>query len=195
MRIGKVEITPGFLLLAAWLNYMDQQGLFWLGMVSCFLHECGHLVVLHILKDNVKRIHLTVFGAEICMSHGLSYRGELLAACMGPAVNMVLAGLLRHVPRMEAVVGLNLVLACFNLLPIGSLDGGRILRCLLCMLLGAEYGEQIARKISYVMLFVFFGILVVVLQIGGNLTFLLTSVWLLQRIPEKARKRGRKSAK
>ena len=80
MRIGKVEITPGFLLLAAWLNYMDQQGLFWLGMVSCFLHECGHLVVLHILKNNVKRIHLTVFGAEICMSHGLSYRGELLAA-------------------------------------------------------------------------------------------------------------------
>lgn len=195
MRIGKVEITPGFLLLAAWLNYMDQQGLFGLGMVSCFLHECGHLVVLHILKSPVKQIRLTACGAEICMARGLSYRGELLAACMGPAVNMVLAGLLCHVPRMKAVVGLNLVLACFNLLPIGSLDGGRILCCLLCMLLGAEYGDKIARKISYVMLFVFFGVLVVVLQIGGNLTLLLTSVWLLQRIPEKERKRGRKSAK
>lgn len=195
MKIGKIEISPGFLMLAAWLNYMDQQNLFWMGMVSCFLHECGHLAVLHLLKRPVKRICMTIYGAEIYLANGLSYREELLAACMGPAVNISLAILLCHVPGMEAVAGMNLVLACFNLLPIGSLDGGRILRCILCMLFGAVYGDGIARRISYVMLFVFLCGLAVVLQIGGNLTLLLASVWLLQRIPEKGRKRARKSVK
>ena len=195
MKIGKVELSPGFLLLAAWLNYMDQQCLFWIGVGSCFLHECGHLAVLHLLRKPVKRIRLTAYGAEICLEQGLSYRGELLAACMGPAVNLTLAGILCHIPGMNVASGLNLVLALFNLLPIGSLDGGRVLRCVLCMLFGAQRGDHLIRGISYGIMVVFFGLLILLLKTGGNLTLLLASVWLLQRIPEKGRRRMGKSAK
>lgn len=190
-----MEISPGFLVLTAWLNYMDHQGLFLPGIISCFLHECGHLAVLHFLKKPVKMIRLTVFGAEICMARSLSYREEILAACMGPAVNLVLAGVLCRVPGMEAVAGLNLVLACFNLLPIGSLDGGRVLCCLLCLLLGTEYGDTVFHRISCLAACLVCGGGILVLGIGGNLTLLLTSVWLLRRVSKKGCSTGRKSRK
>ena len=195
MKLGKLEISPGFLLLAAWLNYVDQQGLFWVGMLSCFLHECGHILALRLLKNTVRKIRLTAYGAEILMSRGLSYRGEMLAAFAGPAVNFGLAGCFCRVPGLEAAAGLNLVLACFNLLPIGALDGGRIFRCFLCVLFGGEYGEAIARRVSRFVLWVACGAGIAVLWMGRNLTLLLASVWLLRGIPEKGQKRGRKSVK
>ena len=195
MKIGKLEVSPGFLLLAAWLNYVDQQGLFLMGMLSCFLHECGHILALHLLKNSVRKIFLTVHGAEILMRRSLSYRGEMLAAFAGPAVNFVLAGCFCRVPGLEAAAGLNLVLAFFNLLPIGALDGGRIFRCLLCVLFGGVCGEEIARRISCFVLCAACGAGVVILWMGRNLTLLLASVWLLRGISEKGQKRGRKSVK
>ena len=195
MKIGKVEAGCGFLILAAWLNYVDRQGLFLIGLMSCVLHECGHLAVLHILRKPIRKIRLTVSGAEICMVHGLSYGEELAAAAMGPAVNIFLAGLLCHVPGMEAAAGMNLILGCFNLLPMESLDGGRILHSVLSILFGAEGGDRIAFLISHAVLFVVCVVGLILFRVAGNLTLMLTSAWLLQRILRNGRKRGRKSVK
>ena len=37
LRPGRVEVTGGFLLLAAWLNYLDRQGIVPLALLSCAL--------------------------------------------------------------------------------------------------------------------------------------------------------------
>lgn len=42
MRLGRVEVTGGFLLLTAWLNYLDRQGVVPLALLACALHELGH---------------------------------------------------------------------------------------------------------------------------------------------------------
>ena len=73
------------------------------------------------------------------VDRGLSYGQEAAAALAGPAVNLTLALALCRLPGGELWAGLNLVLACFNLLPVGRLDGGRVLRCLLSWLLGPEW--------------------------------------------------------
>ena len=59
LRPGRVEVTGGFLLLAAWLNYLDRQGIVPLALLSCALHELGHLLVLRLLGVRVRRLSIT----------------------------------------------------------------------------------------------------------------------------------------
>ena len=42
MRLGRVEVSAGCLLLLAWLNYWDTQGVVALGLLACLLHELAH---------------------------------------------------------------------------------------------------------------------------------------------------------
>ena len=85
---GRVEVTGGFLLLAAWLNYLDRQGIVPLALLSCALHELGHLLVLRLLGVRVRRLSITAVGAEMETDRSLSYGGEILAALAGPLVNL-----------------------------------------------------------------------------------------------------------
>ena len=82
-RLGRVEVTGGFLLLTAWLNYLDRQGVVPLALLACALHELGHWAALRALGVRVRRVRLTAVGAEMEVDRGLSYGGELLAALAG----------------------------------------------------------------------------------------------------------------
>ena len=46
---GRVEATGGFLLLVAWLNYLDRSLLVPLALCACAVHELGHCAALHLL--------------------------------------------------------------------------------------------------------------------------------------------------
>ena len=67
------------------------------------------------------------------MRHGRRSLARTIAA--GPAMNLVLAGVCAIVGYYPGA-SVNLALACFNLLPVGTLDGGRLLR------LALTKGEQ-----------------------------------------------------
>ena len=133
-----MEVTGGFLLLAAWLNYLDRQGIVPLALLSCTLHALRHLLVLLLLGVRVRRLSITAVGAEMEIDRSLSYGGEVLAALAGPLVNLALALTFCRFSWGWVFAGLNLALCCFNLLPVGRLDGGRVLRCVLAWLLGPE---------------------------------------------------------
>ena len=68
MRLGRVEVTGGFLLLTAWLNYLDRQGVVPLALLACALHELGHWAALRALGARVRRVRLTAVGAEMGVS-------------------------------------------------------------------------------------------------------------------------------
>ena len=111
MRLGRGEVTGGFLLLTAWLNYLDRQGVVPLALLVCALHELGHWAALRALGARVRRVRRT-----------LSYGGELLAALAGPGANLALALAFSPLTGGGLFAGLNLALACFNLLPVGQMD-------------------------------------------------------------------------
>ena len=71
------------------------------------------------------------------MRHGRRSLARTIAA--GPAANLVLAGICGIVGYYPGA-SVNLALAAFNLIPIGSLDGGRLLR--LALTTDETKGEQ-----------------------------------------------------
>ena len=68
LRPGRVEVTGGFLLLAAWLNYLDRQGIVLLALLSCALHELGHLLVLRLLGVRVRRTYRMAAAIALAIS-------------------------------------------------------------------------------------------------------------------------------
>lgn len=192
MRIGKLEVTAPFFLMLAWLNYLDRQGLVPLCVLACCFHELGHLLSIRLLSGDIKLIRLTAVGAEMVLCRPMGYGQEMVAALAGPGVNLLLAVLCCRWSWGTLFAGLNLALGCFNLLPVGRLDGGRFLHGLLAVFCGLNVAEQIGALLD--------GCLVGSLLLAGallawkngNITLLSVGLWLLV-VFSKGKKRGNRA--
>lgn len=179
MRIGRVEVTGGFLLLLAWLNYLDQQLILPMAAVACILHELGHYLAIRLVRGTIKYVRLTAIGAEMAVARPLNYWQEGLAALAGPAVNIILALVFCSWSWGAGFAGLNLVLALFNLIPVGRLDGGRTLNCLLALLAGPEYAQRAGEKLDLIFASLVLGAGVWLAVSGKNFTLFMVAIWLL----------------
>jgi Zn-dependent protease len=124
----------------------------------CILaHELGHTVVSMALGHPVRRVVLFALGgvSEIDGEPERA-RDELLIAGVGPLVSLVIAGGAwlgydaspagaLHTALLGLLCWSNLLLAVFNLLPGLPLDGGRLLRAVVCAF-GARFvtGTRVA---------------------------------------------------
>jgi Zn-dependent protease len=140
-------------------------------------HELGHALCARRLGVNVVDILLTPLGGAARLEGQLTNpRAEVLIAAAGPAVNLILAGLisipliLMHpdaLPQnlnnatsfheqdsfswfslLSAGCLFNIILGVVNLVPAFPTDGGRILRGLLSMRLGRLTATRIATRIG-----------------------------------------------
>lgn len=179
MRIGHLEVTGGFFLLLAWLNYLDRQLIVPMAAVACMLHELGHYLVIRLVGGNVRLIRLTAIGAEMVVARPLNYWQEGIAALAGPAVNLVLALVFCSWTWGAGFAGLNLVLALFNLIPVGRLDGGRALHCLLALLAGPGCAQRAGEKLDLIFASLALGAGVWLAGSGKNFTLFLVAMWLL----------------
>lgn len=178
MRWGRVEATGGFLMMLAWLNYLDRSFLVPMALAACGFHELGHIAVIRLLGGSIKGIRLTAIGAELVLARPLGYWQEGLSALAGPGVNLLLAFACCKVPNGLNFAGLNLVLALFNLLPVGRLDGGRALYCTLTLLASPEAADRAERWLDCLCTA---GAMVSGLFLAlfrGNITLLLVALWL-----------------
>ena len=202
LRWKRIEISGGFLLLAAGLYYLDTQGVVLWAALAAALHELGHYLVIRLFGGRVTLLRLTCVGAEMALSarRPLSLSGQLCAALAGPAVNLALAfsgARLADGERGYLFAGLNLALGLFNLLPAAQLDGGRALRCVLLLLGRVEEADRAVRAVSAGLALAVVAAGVFALGSGGNVTLLLTALWLLSAavLPgegEKRKKRRRR---
>jgi len=177
LRWGRVEVTGGFLLVMAWLNYADTQALLPLALCACAAHELGHWAAVKARGGTVSRLRLTAAGAELRLGGAMSYPSELLCTLAGPAVNLLLAGVSARLGWL-VFAGVNLALGCFNLLPVGCLDGGRAVYCVLALLGGPEVaGEagEVLDRVLVCLLLIAGGLAV---RAGGSFTLLLVALWM-----------------
>ncbi len=152
--------------------------------VSCVLasamHEGGHLLAMLALGCPPQVCTLGAFGVRIEMGNErmVGYRRNLLISFAGPTVNLLAAPLL-WVCGCEQAAVVHLTLAVFNLLPAAALDGGQILRCLLCLAGKETRADSWLRILSAAVLLPLAALAFwLVLSGRGNVTLLIVSGYL-----------------
>jgi Zn-dependent protease len=125
-----------------WMGVLGAIGVF----ASIVLHELAHSVVGRRLGLHIHGITLFVFGGAAEMGEEpADPRTEFWMAIAGPLMSVLLAGIffllgfalsalgapLPLVAVVGYLVGINLILAAFNMVPAFPLDGGRVLRAAL----------------------------------------------------------------
>lgn len=149
LRWGKLEAGWGFALLAVLSLLAGAGEVLPLVLFSALCHEAGHLAALRLAGARVERVRLTAFGAEIqADTRRLSYPREILCTLAGPAVNLLLALLFARLMGSYVTAGANLLLGCFNLLPVPALDGGRALYLLVSWLFDPPAADQVCRAVG-----------------------------------------------
>ena len=175
-----MEVSGWFLLAAALLLYLDTDGLAFPIAAAFSLHELGHWAAIRILGGRVRKIRISLAGAELVLdrSRGLSYGRELLCTLAGPGTNFLLAALFARW-GCPLWAGINWVTGCFQLLPVLPLDGGRGLFCFLCLFQHPERVEGWLHRGGWaVSVFLLAAGVAVLAVTKGNFTLLLVGSWV-----------------
>jgi len=181
-----VKIHATFLLIIIWVaasHWLQGNNLpmmlygiaFVLALFACVvLHEFGHALMAQ--KFNIKTRDITLLpigGVARLERMPDDPKQELWVALAGPAVNVVIAGILLLVLLLtatleplshlgltsgsfvERLMVVNVFLVVFNMLPAFPMDGGRVLRSLLAMRMDYARATQISASIGQGMAFLF----------------------------------------
>lgn len=149
LRWGKLEAGWGFAVLAVLTLLAGAGEVLSVAVLSALCHELGHLSALRLAGARVEKVRLTAFGAEIrADTRRLSYPREIACTLAGPAVNLLLALIFARLAGSYVAAGANLLLGCFNLLPVPALDGGRALHLLVSWLFDPMAADRACRRIG-----------------------------------------------
>ena len=165
------------------------------------LHELGHSLVAQRFHIPVREIVLLPIGGVALLSRTPSKPlHELLIALAGPLVNVIIAAILLAITGATTALGLldtsailqtreltpsfstlllwllaaNISLVVFNLIPAFPLDGGRILRAILAMVMSFRRATQISAVVGQLIAIALgsFGL------VSGNLVLVLVAVFI-----------------
>ncbi|MCD8353709.1 MAG: peptidase M50 [Clostridiales bacterium] len=183
LTAGRVTLTADFLFLLALLVYTGVGPVLGCCGVAAALHEMGHVLCCRALGVPVRRLRLSLVGAELDLG-GRCRSGaeECLVALAGPLVNLLTAALALAPPlpgqSNYLFAGASLMLALFNLLPILPLDGSRILHGALSALCSLDWADWVTAGLSRLLK-------LALLPPGawcavkGNFSLLVVAVWLI----------------
>ena len=186
IRNTRLHLSIWFFAILYLFLIMDRQQFYPLFFGSIFLHEAAHLIIMIWWKKKILSISLLPFGIRVSTEETViqSYGQEISITLAGPLANFICAAgclwcLSFHQSLPLAVsAAVNLVLGAFNLLPIGVLDGGRLLTQFLQMR-GCQKTEKITSTVSLLFLLPLLSFSIwLFLFHGHNPSLLITGIYL-----------------
>ena len=146
----KVTCSKPFLLAVILLFMLDRSGFYLLVFGGILIHEAGHLLAMWLLRCRVERLEFRLSGLRLDYTEGhLGYGRDAFIALSGPGANLLAAGLLvlcspaQPSEKLYLAIGVQVLLAGFNLLPALPMDGGRALQALVEWRWGVERGSRV----------------------------------------------------
>jgi len=142
-------------------------------LLSVCLHELGHAMAAK--RFGIETAHITMYpfgGVAAIKDMPDDPDQEMIIALAGPAVNFVLVavfGLAWGVVGgrfLVAMIGMNLMMGLFNLIPAFPMDGGRVLRALLARRMGWVPASMLAIRIGRGFAWAFLGLGLVLFHPG-----------------------------
>lgn len=118
-------------------------------LAAAAAHEAGHLIAMIVSGNRPKSITVYPFGIDIASGHSLcSYRTDIFISAAGCAVNLLLSAVFFAV--LPTFAQCCAVLFLLNILPVKSLDGGRIVECFLLLRMDQDRAEGILYVTSFI---------------------------------------------
>ena len=180
-----IKVSPFFIIYSTIIVFTDSPYIL-PTILGIILHELGHILCAKILRAKITRLTLSPLGAQMKLEGIIPYKDELLIALSGPLLGIL--GFLFAFPfahRSEmcsAFAIISLSLSIFNLLPLPSLDGGRILRCALCSLVSLNIAEKVSKTLGFFTLCLLwaFTVYFMIKLAGGLSVFIFCSIFFLK---------------
>ena len=183
-KISGVTVRIDYLLLTliALFSFFDNGKIMLLALSTAFIHELGHIFAAEIVGSGVKELYFTAIGIRMKTKvplHLLSLVKKLIVLSSGCLINMVMC-IVFYISKQNNAALFHLVTAVFNILPVGTLDGGRILTEILSTRLEIVHSEKICDIISIVLsVFLFVLGACVLIHSGYNFSLIITSFYLV----------------
>ena len=158
-RLFGTEIYVSFLFCAVitLMLAVDRTGYCLPTLCAAAFHETGHLFAMWLIDCRPKSIRLVPASVSITSDFPRKRYGELLIAVSGPLFNIVLfCSLMINYKLTASDISfkygiINMVIGCFNLLPVRGLDGGTVLETVLSRLFGdRDKAERTTKTITAV---------------------------------------------
>ena len=184
-KIFGVNIKISFLLIimVTLFSLFDETSLSVFALFSAFIHEFGHIAAAIIARCSIKEIALMPFGIRMTMKKSLDLlpiKKKIFIIAAGPTVNLLcFTAIFALEKKINGGALIHLITALFNLLPIGTLDGGKILYELLSVKIKIGKVEQICDIISFftAVLLLFLG-MAVLFETGYNISLIVTAIYI-----------------
>ncbi len=160
----RIKIMPSAYIMLAAMLVSNRIGVLLLYFLSAALHELGHLAAAYLSKVEITDVRFTYSGIRMHTGNKMmSYKQELVTAIAGPLSNLIVisicaALLMLNGSRLDHCVSScndllinnmftfsgafgfvmlsSFLQGCINLLPVRTLDGGRVIYCALALIFG-----------------------------------------------------------
>lgn len=189
----KIEINLKIFFLLLLLLLIDNINTYLIFLFFILIHELAHLIVGVLIGGKPQKMTISIFGVSIeFFSYGKNKTlSKLIFFFIGPLINIIIGYVsykyMENSNEKMLIVYTNLALGIFNLIPILPLDGGKIMKEILKVILGFEKSNKIMIFVSKSFLVIaslVYSVLIIKIK-NVMILFLLIYLWYLYSIEEK----------
>ncbi len=187
LRLGRlaVKFDFSFFATAALLMLLNGGNYAVFGLAACLWHELGHFAVMRLGKIPVRRLIFYGAGIKIVPDKQIdftSFGTSLMVFLAGSFANFIAAAFLSFgdKPELRLFGAVNAVIGAFNLLPLGYLDGGKIILLIIRKVCDYSRACRMERYLKWLNVILILTVLTAFTIVRrGNFTLYLTLCYLL----------------